>query len=244
MTDTQETPPGPGRRLPGQAIVLGLIVGSLLVSVAAIALFSKQRHAFDFDHLCEGNLRSLASAIASYRESFGSLPPAVVTAEDGTPMHSWRVLMLASLREDNIETLRGLYHMDEPWNGPRNRTLRNGFMPFAYNCPTERRVAWQYQFTRFVAITGPGTVWSNPSEPDARRRVLLIEYHKDDICWLDPRDLSVDHLVGETIASSMLGLVGPKGQGPLILFSDGSVERLPAELPIKTLRSFVLGEGP
>ena len=60
-----------------------------------------------------------------YHEMKGHFPPAYVADVQGRPAHSWRVLLLQS----GMETLYERYHFDEPWDGPRNRSLANG-LPF------------------------------------------------------------------------------------------------------------------
>ena len=59
-------------------------------------------------------------AVANYHETFGSFPPAFVNGPDGTPWHSWRVLILPYLQQ---QKLYESYNFAEPWNGPNNRTL-------------------------------------------------------------------------------------------------------------------------
>lgn len=59
-------------------------------------------------------------AVANYRSTFGGYPPAYIADCDGRPMHSWRVLILPFLEQQN---LYAAYHFDEPWDGPNNRKL-------------------------------------------------------------------------------------------------------------------------
>ncbi|MBT6498149.1 MAG: DUF1559 domain-containing protein, partial [Planctomycetaceae bacterium] len=51
---------------------------------------------------CKNNLKQIMLAMHNYHEDFGSFPPAVVTDDNGHPMHSWRVLILPYLDEAKL----------------------------------------------------------------------------------------------------------------------------------------------
>jgi translation elongation factor EF-Tu-like GTPase len=59
-------------------------------------------------------------AVANYHETYGCFPPAYVADRDGKPMHSWRVLILPFLEQ---QELYHAYNFAEPWDGPNNRKL-------------------------------------------------------------------------------------------------------------------------
>jgi Protein of unknown function (DUF1559) len=61
-------------------------------------------------------------AVANYHETYGCFPPAYLANRDGKPMHSWRVLILPFLAQ---QELYRAYNFDEPWNGPNNRNLES-----------------------------------------------------------------------------------------------------------------------
>jgi hypothetical protein len=62
----------------------------------------------------------LGRAIHNYYSANGCFPPAYIADKNRRPMHSWRVLLLPYLGENR---LYGMYHFDEPWDGPSNRAL-------------------------------------------------------------------------------------------------------------------------
>src|SRR5439155_26925435 len=59
-------------------------------------------------------------ALHNYQGEHGRLPPAVVYGEDGTPLHSWRVLLLPYIGQ---EELYSEFRLDEPWDSPHNLAL-------------------------------------------------------------------------------------------------------------------------
>src|SRR5438477_9227485 len=56
----------------------------------------------------------------AYADEHGRLPPAVVYGEDGTPLLSWRVLILPYIEQ---KPLFDRFKLDEPWDSPHNIEL-------------------------------------------------------------------------------------------------------------------------
>ncbi|MDZ7618474.1 MAG: DUF1559 domain-containing protein, partial [Patescibacteria group bacterium] len=81
---------------------------------------------------CKCPLGSLHLAMHSYHAAYGHLPPAYLADKDGKPLHSWRVLILPYVEEQDLYDAR----FDEPWNGPNNIRLAHK-MPKLYHCPSE-----------------------------------------------------------------------------------------------------------
>ena len=92
-------------------------------------------------------------AVANYHETYGCFPPAYVADGDGKPMHSWRVLILPYLGQ---QELYNAYDFAEPWNGPSNGKLagRIGNIYLRSGLDSD-----QIHTTSFVAVVGPQTVW-------------------------------------------------------------------------------------
>src|ERR1700704_5613932 len=55
-----------------------------------------------------------------YHDQHRELPPAVVYGKDGTPLLSWRVLILPFIEEG---PLFRRFKLDEPWDSPHNLPL-------------------------------------------------------------------------------------------------------------------------
>jgi hypothetical protein len=52
--------------------------------------------------VCQANLRTIGLALRNYHGAYGCFPPAYTTDARGTPMHSWRVLILPFAGEDAL----------------------------------------------------------------------------------------------------------------------------------------------
>ena len=67
----------------------------------------------------------------NYHDVHGRLPPAAVCSADGTPLVSWRVLILPYIEQDNLFRE---FKLDQPWDSPHNLALVER-MPQVYAVP-------------------------------------------------------------------------------------------------------------
>src|SRR4029453_12945484 len=51
---------------------------------------------------CKNNLKQIGLALHNYADVYGSFPPAYIADETDKPMHSWRVLILPFLDQDQL----------------------------------------------------------------------------------------------------------------------------------------------
>ena len=192
---------------------------------------------------CQFQLKQIGAALFSYETSHGSLPPPVTTDKHGKPMHSWRATILPSLGEDRY---RG-YSFEEPWDGLNNRKLIKA-CPYPYICPS-RASGRDSPRTDYVAVTGPGTIWDLAAKwganlaPHWKRTVMVAEIADSNIDWAEPRDVTLDEACGGVRDRTSLAVSSHHAaRGANVLFSDGSVEFIPADMPPALLRAVLTGE--
>lgn len=150
---------------------------------------------------CAGQLHKIWVAFDNYYNEYGEYPPAVVRDKNGAAMHSWRVLVLPFLGQQE-EQLYKEYHFDEPWNGPHNRELAEA-MPQVYGCPCDA-AAFVSSHTSYLAVidgatgdfaTEPENLDVNKPPPKAgaaakpKTPYLIVEVAESGISWMEPRDL-------------------------------------------------------
>ncbi|MHB0956259.1 MAG: DUF1559 family PulG-like putative transporter [Pirellulaceae bacterium] len=83
----------------------------------------------------------------------GCFPPAYLVDNKGTtPIHSWRVLILAFIEENEHYEA---YRFDAPWNGPNNLKLA-AQMPQIFHMPNDPSPKSR---TNIIAIVGPETAF-------------------------------------------------------------------------------------
>ena len=202
---------------------------------------------------CQNTLKLVGLALHNYHDVYGSFPPAVVYGPDGKPWHSWRTLILPYLEEQGIYDR---YHFDEPWNGPHNRRLaaETGSLPF-FHCRADEKAA--DGDTSYVAVTGEGTLWprgrtvSLGDIPDgSSNTILVVELSDSGVHWMEPRDLPIDKMTFEIGAKTGVGIRARHRQRHWfrendltpahVLFADGAVQILSAEVKPETVRSLLL----
>ncbi|MCA9151787.1 MAG: DUF1559 domain-containing protein, partial [Planctomycetales bacterium] len=174
------------------ALVAGLIGLFLFIPECGDARGAARRNA------CLNNCRGIAQALLAYHEKHGSFPPAFLADEQGTPIHSWRVLILPFLDE---QALFDKYRFDEPWNGPHNVELLRE-MPDVFRCPSYglgKSEPAREGFSNYVVITGPDTIFPAGETvtrsdilDDEWQTLLVIEVNVESVPWLSPQDLTAE----------------------------------------------------
>ncbi|HLA85506.1 MAG TPA: DUF1559 domain-containing protein [Thermoguttaceae bacterium] len=178
---------------------------------------------------CMDNLQQLSIALHAYHNAYGSFPPAYVADKKGRPMHSWRVLILPFLDQ---EELYKKYRFDEPWDGPNNKILVNE-MPPCYRCPNQP-AGFHLGETNYVAVVGPRAAWRTDRAVVREEirdgdlwTILVVETKDSGIPWTAPRDLPWPPMPTQVNPSSGAGISSRHPGGAMALFADGYVYFLP-----------------
>jgi len=221
---------------PAQIIVAIPTLGILLALFGP--LFDKSR--VGHGSQCHNNLKQISLALQLYHDVYGSFPPAFIADKSGRPMHSWRMLLLPFIEQENLYKL---YRFDEPWDGPNNRQLADQIMQ-VYSCPDKH---WKRTSeTSYVAIIGPHTAW--PGEKAAKlgdfqdgpaNVLLVVEVHDSGIHWMEPRDLHVSQMSPTINAPLGQGISSDHPDYVNGAFADGMTRRLRETLPADVLRSWI-----
>ena len=215
--------------LVGFCLLSGFLVALLLPAIQA-AREAARRNA------CTNNVRQIGLALQNYHDTYQSFPPAYVADENGQPMHSWRVLILPFLEENELYQE---YDFDEPWDGPNNSKLAER-TPYAFTCPSAGDSAGQ---TNYVAVVGDETMWPGSNSVAVRKimdgtsnTVAVAETTGSGINWLEPRDLTVDEAVQGINQPIGPGIASNHPGGANVLFCDGSVHFLDDSIPPDSIR--------
>ena len=189
-------------------------------------------------------LNQLQLALVNYHDLHGCFPPAYIADEDGTPIHSWRVLILPSIGE---QQLYDAYNFDEPWNGPSNSKLFDK-MPGTFHIRSE---PFSKSLTNVVAIVGPGTAFPGPTTTRGKEftdgrdnTILLAEIANSDIIWLEPRDLHVEQMSFTVNDESKPSISCSRRWGPYVVFADSiSTHRVSSSLRPEALKALTTIAG-
>jgi hypothetical protein len=182
-------------------------------------------------------------AVANYHGTYGCFPPAYIADRDGKPIHSWRVLILPFLEQQEVYKA---YNFDEPWNGPNNRKLASRVGKIYLRSGLESD---QVQTTSFVAVVGPQTIW--PGSERRRREdlgdgahdtLMVVEVPDGQFLWMEPRDLEFDKMSFRINDGSGHGLGSTLG-GARVVSADSTVRTLPEDYDATKLRARLTASG-
>lgn len=138
------------------------------------------------------NIRRIAIAMHVYQTEHGRFPPSVVMGPDGKTPHSWRVELLPYLGQG---ALYRKYRLNEPWNGPHNRSLLDE-MPSVYHCPGGGDDNWTN--ASYFAPAGKQTLFDGKKGirlgeiTDGTSDTLLLIEAKRNVPWTMPEDIPID----------------------------------------------------
>ncbi|PHR98005.1 MAG: hypothetical protein COA78_26680 [Blastopirellula sp.] len=180
------------------------------------------------------NLKQIALALHNYHDTYQTLPPAYFADEDGTPQHSWRVIILPFLEQND---LYDQYDFDQPWDSPANKQVLNQ-MPDVYNNPNSVAAAVDPTATTYQAISGTNTVFDG-TQPISfaavtdglSNTVWMVENYGRPVPWTKPVDISpADYIAGKPFNGNPMG-------GINVGFADGSVQFFPNDTPKNKLEA-------
>jgi prepilin-type processing-associated H-X9-DG protein len=198
---------------------------------------------------------------AAYHTVNKCFPPAYIADKNGKPMHSWRVLILPYLAQQNLYKQ---YDFNEPWDGPNNKKLLAARIYYEYACPSDKNArSPSATQTSYVAVVGTNAAWPGVKSRDLKEiagnggtsnTIMLVEVANSGIQWTEPRDLSLE-AIAQAAADDPNSVGFVKHTRPYdgfffyhdtivyganVAFADGSVRFLPAgALTAKNLRDLL-----
>jgi hypothetical protein len=185
------------------------------------------------------NLRQLALAMISYADSHqGRMPAAVIRAQDGKPLYSWRVELLPYLEQ---QALYHEFHRNEPWDSPHNSKLL-ARMPDVFRLPGQPATS---ALTHYLVFTGPDTPFPDKqttrfpaSFRDGTSNTILIAESFTGVHWTRPDDIPFD---GKQKLLNRLG--GHFGNVFHVAMADGSIMAVPKTISETTLINAITPNG-
>lgn len=181
-------------------------------------------------------LRSVALAIHNFVSVNDHLPAPAIRSAEGKPLLSWRVDVLQFLGDPSAAALYKEFHLDEPWDGPHNKTLLTK-IPAAY---TPRDPSDVVGGTEIKVFVGPGALFEDEgnvtfgSVTDGLTPTLMAVQAGPHVPWTKPEDIAFSP------DKPLPKLVGPLKGGVLALMGDGSIQFISDEAKPWTIVSGVV----
>jgi hypothetical protein len=179
-------------------ILTCVLLGTCLTTVLACCVFfmSAVEKVREDAERADDSQFAVCTALFSYHDAHGRLPPAVIRGPNGKPLYSWRVAILSYV---DAGPLYNEFHLDEPWDSPHNITLLPK-MPPCYAGPGRRRAGTIPPFHTIIHVfVGKGTPFEGDlglnlrnDFPDGLANTLLVVETGKPVPWSKPGDLSYD----------------------------------------------------
>lgn len=224
----------------GVAAMIGLTIVAALVLPSVLGVGPRSPRP-----RCTSHLHQIAQAIRKYESDNGHFPPPYIADDKGTPIHSWRVLILPYLGEKD---LYDKYDFSKPWNHPYNLALAVR-MPSVYRCPSDTSPLADVT-TTYVAVVGNQTVWPPSStriHADVRdglsNTILLLESTASRTHWMAPSDASFSSIGPVTKDGATLLLVSPHPGVSLCSFCDARVVPVSQHVTADRLEAMLTVDG-
>jgi prepilin-type processing-associated H-X9-DG protein len=209
------------RRLGLDLVVLSL--GAVVILIIVLPTLQQTR-----SHTrspCSNSVRSIGIALHAYYAEHGCFPPAYQADEQGRPMHSWRVLILPGLGE---QELYEQYDFHSPWNSPNNLALAEK-VPDVYRCPGDTSAG--PHDTSYVMIVGPGTLSDGTGTTresaftdGLQNTIAVTEMARSGIHWMQPQDLPFDRMSFQINDDAEFCIRSGHPGGANVVFCDGSTK--------------------
>lgn len=184
----------------------------------------------------------MALALHNYHDLYGGFPPAVVRDSNGTPLHSWRTLILPFL--GHHQQLFEKIDLSRPWNDPVNQEVRLTNVPY-YRCPTGND-SIPSGYTTYLAIVGPDLAMDSARAKNldeitdgTENTLVILEVSPERaVPWMAPDDLDIDSLCRVPDEDPHAHVAGIWG-----VFCDGRVRLLQSNVDAAQLRSLATSDG-
>ena len=189
---------------------------------------------------CIDHLHRMTVAMLQYAGDHGTLPPAYTVDETGKPLHSWRVLLLPYLGQQQLyDQLR----LDEPWDSPHNQQFHDK-TPQVYRCPSATLQPDQTTYSVVVGSNTPFDADGGKPLSDFGMHLLLVAERQQPVGWMEPAaevtfDAAKNGINPDDAAAGGLG--SPHPGGMVAGFRDGSVRFLSSNIAKNDLEALLNG---
>ena len=194
---------------------------------------------------CVDRMHRVTLAILLYECDHGTLPPAYTVDASGNPLHSWRVLLLPYLGQQELfDSIR----LDEPWDSEHNQQFHKHVLE-TYQCPSSGLKPGQ---TTYSVVVGPDTAFQagqgkslSDFGPKSAGMILLVE-RRSPGCWMDPALDVPQEVAEEGVNESAPGndaIASPHPGGANVGQRSGSTQFLSEIVDSETLKGLLQGTG-
>jgi hypothetical protein len=213
-------------RIPTRLIVLTIGCFFLITPLVLLPFAVNHRHVMAVQMTCKNYMKKLALGCYKYNDEHGHFPLAYSVDKQGKPLHSWRVLILPYIEE---EELYKKIRLNEPWDSEYNRQFHSR-APHIFQCPAHgfgTKAVPQGSFYSMVIETdsAPDNVLPKDLLPnDCNPKDIMLAERKLPVNWMNPTDaFTLDDFAKGINVDSMGVSSNHQGGGVCCAMHDGSV---------------------
>ena len=230
------------------AVVSAIILACLLFAVIRLGGQSVSRLTASRDQsMSIRNLQRIAEALNAYAADHGNYPPPAKVDKSGKRLHSWRVLILPYLDE---QELYNEIDLSVGWDDPINAAVLRR-MPAVYSHPNSAKHG-MFNQSGYYLVTGPGTLFPssgplgrNDILDDPTQTVLVIEAIPTSVTgsWAEPGDVDFVAMQGTIGGDPSTEVGGLLDGGVAMVTTDARGHFLPETTDPLVLRSLITPQG-
>ncbi|MCL2348585.1 MAG: DUF1559 domain-containing protein [Planctomycetaceae bacterium] len=190
------------------------------------------------------NMKAIGLGMFIYHDVYKKFPPAYTVDKNGKPLHSWRVLILPYIGQ---EELYKRIRLDEPWDSEYNKQFHNVKIPTYFNpyCKSNQNAG----DTNFCLVTGNKTFGQTNGEgisisklTDGTSNTIMAIERQKPVCWMAPVDIKQeDAFLG--FYQKDEGIGGDYPGGVNVLGCDGAVHFLSDTTDLQKLKALMTISG-
>ena len=230
------------------AVVSVILLGCLLLAIVRVGGQTMNRLATNRERtLSIRNLERIADALNAYAADHQMYPPSATRDANNGKLHSWRVVILPYLGE---QELYNNFDLDLAWDHPENMTAASQ-IPSVYQHPNRGGTSAYYE-SGYYLITGGGTLFPNsgPLGPDQivddPSQTILVTEGSPLIpsgYWTEPIDLDFASFQGKLGTNPGIEPGGLLEDGVAFATADGRGHFVPNSIEPLIFRSLVTPGG-
>lgn len=224
----------------GTVAVVLLLCGGLLTALLVPAVQAAREAARRVG--CANQMKEISLAMHMYHDDYKSFPPPYTTDANGTPLHSWRTLILPYVEQ---QALYESIDLSKPWDDPVNANAAATSVPI-YACPSgDDALRTTYQAVVDPdGVMAPGAGLSFGDVLDGTSNTLLFceTEVSQAVPWMSPQDTTRDAFVNVSGTSAGQGGHQHLGGGHIAMV-DGFVKFLSKTADPETREALVTRKG-
>ena len=237
--------------------IIGIVTGVMgclwtMISVALLLPAVHQVRGAARQTQAQNNMRLMALGMLNHESAYRQFPIASPNPEDPNPdssQLSWRVQVLPFMDEYQLYEE---FHHNEPWDSPHNLTLV-GRMPPVFECLSHPLEPGKTMYVvpttpidengqpdmahRTIFVPGQGATFGAIQDGSSNTILILEVDPESAVVWTKPEDWELD------LDDPKRSLGNVRRGKFLAAFADGSLHKIPADLPPETIKALMTAAG-